>query len=332
MVQHNTAFVSLLIVLVQLVDRIPVPPAPAKRGRGRPSFYSDRLFLKALVIMIVKHLHTPYELLSVLEQPTSEMAVLRSQLSEGGRYPTRRTWERRLKALPDKLPAQIGCLGRHLVELIQPWSECGRAVAADSTLLRARGGVWHKKHREAGEVPHTSIDTQAHWTKSGWHGWVYGWKLHLVTVVAGVWIPLAAQLTPANHDDSAEAQKLIREIPPEHVRYLLGDQHYNTEELRAHCTLRGWLLVATHRGRRRVHDVGREVRRTFHKLRSVAIENFNHHFKGIFGGHAQVPTKGLVATRRFALGAIFVYQLALLYRHEHGLDLNVGLKAFLKAA
>lgn len=332
MVQHNTLLVSLLTVLVQLVDRIPVPPAPTRRGRGRPPLYSDRLFLKALVIMIVKHLHTPYELLSVLEQPTAEMQQLRALLTEGGCYPTRRTWERRLKALPDKLPAQIGCLGRHLVELIQPWEGFGRAIAADSTVLRARGGVWHQKDREAGVVPHTSIDTEAHWTKSGWHGWVYGWKLHLVTVVAGVWIPLAAQLTPANHADSTEAERLIGEVAPEHVRFLLGDQHYNTEELRAECTLRGWRLVATHRGRRRVHDVGREVRRMFHKLRSLSIENFNAHFKGIFGGHASVPTKGLVATRRFALGAIFVYQLALLYRHEHGLDLNVGLKAFLKAA
>jgi hypothetical protein len=332
MVQQNISFVSPLVVLVQLVDRIPVPPQLSKRGRGRPSFYSDRLFLKALVIMVVKHLHTPYELLTVLEQPTPEMETLRAVLTEGSRYPTRRTWERRLKALPDKLPAQIGCLGRHLVELIQPWEMCGRAIAADSTLLRARGGVWHKKHREAGQVPHTSIDTEAHWTKSGWHGWVYGWKLHLVTVVAGVWIPLAAQLTPANHDDGTEAEKLIREVPPHYVRYLLGDQHYNTQELRAQCTLRGWLLVATHRGRRRAHDVGRGVRRIFHKLRSLSIENFNQHFKGIFGGHASVPTKGLTATRRFALGAIFVYQLALLYRHEHGLDLNVGLKAFLKAA
>ncbi len=333
MVHQNTLLVSLLVVLVQLVDRIPVPPAPA-RSRGRPSFYSDRLFLKALVIMIVKHLHTPYELLCVLEQPTPEMSMLRSLLVEGGRYPTRRTWERRLRALPDKLPAQIGCLGRHLVELIQPWSQpgYGRAMAADSTILRARGGVWHKKHREAGEVPHTSIDTQAHWTKSGWHGWVYGWKLHLLTVVAGVWIPLAAELTPANHDDGDEAEKLIREVPPAYVRFVLGDQHYNTPDLRAACTLRGWLLVATHRGRRRAHDVGREVRSIFHKLRSLAIENLNEHFKGIFGGHACVPTKGMVATRRFALGAIFVYQLALLYRHEQGLELNVGLKAFLKAA
>jgi hypothetical protein len=74
------------------------------------------------------------------------------------------------------------------------------------------------------------------------------------------------------------------------------------------------------------------VRRIFPTLRSTAIENFNKHFRGIFDGHGQVPTKGLINTQRFALGAIFVYQLALLYRFEHGLDLRVGLKAFLKAA
>jgi hypothetical protein len=30
------------------------------------------------------------------------------------------------------------------------------------------------------------------------------------------------------------------------------------------------------------------------------MENFNEHFKGIFDGHWQVPTKGLIATQRFA--------------------------------
>jgi hypothetical protein len=331
---------SLLVMLVRLVDHIPTPP-PATGGRGRPCFYSDRLFLKALVIMIIKHLHTPYELLCVLEQPTAQMKELRALLTQGGRYPTRRTWERRLAALPDKLPAQIGALGCHLVALIQPWATCGRAIAADSTVLRAMGGVWHQKHREAGEVPHTSIDIQAHWTKSGWHGWVYGWKLHLLTVVASVWIPLAAELTPANADDSGEAGKLIImdkcDLPPD-IRYLLGDQHYNTPLLRAVCTLKEWWLVATHRGKRPNpnNDVGKEVRRIFHKLRSLAIENFNEHFKSIFDGHAQVHMRGLVGVRRFALGAVFVSQLALLYRHEHlglrGSDLNLGLKAFLKAA
>ena len=196
--------------------------------------YSDRLFLKALVIMIVRHLHNVHELLSVLAQPTAEMRRLREELCEQGRFPTRRTWERRLKAIPDTLPAQIGCLGRHLLDLIQPWVTCGRAIAIDSTLLRSRGGVWHQKHREQGEIPHTSIDTEAHWTKSGWHGWVYGWKLHVVSVVAAVWFPIAAVLTPANIADSEPAPHLLREVPAE-VRFVLGDRHYNTPDL--HGTL-----------------------------------------------------------------------------------------------
>jgi hypothetical protein len=145
-----------------------------------------------VVIMIVRHLHTVHELRSVLVQPTLEMQILRVLLTGDGRFPTRRPWERRVRAIPATLPAQLGCLGQALVALIRPWATCGRAAALDSTLLRARGGVWHKKDREAGLVPPTSIATEAHGTKSGWHGWVYGWKLHLVTTVAGVWIPLAA--------------------------------------------------------------------------------------------------------------------------------------------
>jgi hypothetical protein len=189
---------SLLVTLVRLVERIPVPPPPPKRSRGRPKTYPDCLFLKALVVMIVRHLHTVHEFLTVIEQDTPEMRSLRPLLMLNGRVPTRRTWERRLHALPSSLPAQIGCLGRALVRLIQPFATCGRAAAIDSTVLRSRGGLWHKKDRDAGVVPHTSIDTEAHWTKSGWHGWVYGWKLHIVTTVAAVWIPLAAELTAAN--------------------------------------------------------------------------------------------------------------------------------------
>jgi hypothetical protein len=79
-------------------------------------------------------------------------------------------------------------------------------------------------------------------------------------------------------------------------------------------------------------DDGVEVRRIFHQLSSLAMENVNKHFKAIFGLHGSVPTKGLRNAGRFTLGAIFVYKPAVLYRFEHGLDLNVGLKPFLRAA
>jgi hypothetical protein len=78
-------------------------------------------------------------------------------------------------------------------------------------VLRACGGVWHKKDRQKGEVPHTAIDTQAHCTKSGWHGCVYGWKLHMVCVVGAVWAPIAGVLTPANEADNEVAPRLIEE-------------------------------------------------------------------------------------------------------------------------
>src|SRR5947199_1080447 len=311
---------SLLVTLVKLVDCLPMPVQSTKRGRGHPIVYPDHLFLKALVIMIVRHLHTVHELLSVLAQPTEEMRTLHSLLMQQERFPARRTWERRLKAIPATLPAQIGCLGRHLISLIEPWATSGRGVAIDSTVLRARGGVWHQKHREKRGIHHTSIQPKAHWTKSGWHGWVYGWKLHLVSVVASVWFPVAALLTPANVADTDPAPDLLREVPAE-VRFILGDLHYNTPDLSRLCAQDDRLLVTTKYGPYPHTDDGVEVRRIFHKLRSIAMENFNEHFKGIFDGHGQVPTKGLIATQRFALGAIFVYQLALLYRFEHDLNL-----------
>jgi len=322
---------SLLVTLVKLVDCIPLPPPLDKRRRGRPRVYSDRLFLKALIIMLVRHLHTVHELLAVLGEPTAEMQVLRVLLTEQGRYPARRTWERRLKAMPATLPAQIGCLGRYLVTLIQPWAVYGRAVALDSTILLANGGVWHKKDRAQGLVPHTSIDTEAHWTKSGWHGWCYGWKLHLAATVAAVWIPLAAELTAANAADNESAPALLWELPAE-AHFVLGDRHYNAPNVQATCDQSGRILLTPHYGRYPHTGDGVEVRRLFHQLRSSAIENFNEQFKGIFDGHGQVPTKGLLSTRRFALGAILLYQLALLYRFQHDQPLRVGLKAFLKAA
>src|SRR5206468_9833478 len=128
----------------------------------------------------------------------------------------------------------IGCLGRYLVDVVALWATESPLAAMDSTVLRALGGVWHKKDREAGRVPHSSIDTEAHWTKSGWHGWVYGWKLHLVVSVAAVWIPLAADLRAANVADNEQALELLHELPVE-VRYVLGDQHYNDETIREVC-------------------------------------------------------------------------------------------------
>ena len=86
MVPHS----SLLLALVDLIEVIPSPPGQGRAGArgGRPPIYSDRLFVKALVIMLVRNVWTVSGLLAILEQPTWEMAALRARLTEHGRFPT----------------------------------------------------------------------------------------------------------------------------------------------------------------------------------------------------------------------------------------------------
>ena len=138
-------------------------------------------------------------------RPEAEVARLRAEV-EGGRN-------------PKDAKVQLA------KEVTARFHSATAAEAAERDFeLRARGGVWQKQHREAGAVPHTSIDTAAHWTKSGWHGGVDGWQRHLCVTVAAVWIPLAARLTPANTADSEVAPLLLAELPAE-ARCALGDRH-----------------------------------------------------------------------------------------------------------
>ena len=208
--------------------------------------------------------------------------------------------------------------GEHLVGLLDPWRDRGRAVAIDSTRLHARGGVWHKKHREAGVVPHTSIDTEAHWTKSGWHGWVYGWKLHLVVTVAGVWLPLRAALTPANVADNEQAAGLLADDCRRRCASSSATATTTTRRPATRLADRG--LDAWWRPKARSPiphtDDGVEVRRILHKDRAARHRELQRPVQGDLrrqrpGADARPGRHG-----RWVLGAVLVYQLTLLHRHH----------------
>ena len=89
----------LLVIFVKMIDRIPYPASETKRKRGRQETYTERLILKALVIMIIRRLYSAYSLLAFLEQETEVTKQLREQLTENGRFPSRRTLKIRFAAL-----------------------------------------------------------------------------------------------------------------------------------------------------------------------------------------------------------------------------------------
>jgi hypothetical protein len=281
--------------------------------------------------MSIRRLSTAYALRRFLEQADPVAQQIRLLLTEHGRLPTRRTWERRCEALPTHLPALLGGLGRSLVTWLQPWAAQGHAVAVDSTPLRANGGVWPKQHRLAGVVPPSSIATAAAWSKSGYHGWWYGWQLHVAVVVGRVGMPLATECSIASDADTLIAPKLLEPLP-RGMRDILGDTHDKTPEWREECARCNRELVATRRGPYPHRAGGVEVRRLFPKVRSLAIEPYNGVCKNLFAWRGQMPVKGLKRCQLLALGALLLYQIVLLEQHQRQQPVGIGIKALLRAA
>jgi len=80
-----------------------------------------------------------------------------SGLSES-QLPSRRTFDRRLKIISIDIKEMITTMGYLFVSaegLIKPY-----ILGIDSTLLRAKGKVWHKSSMEKGIVPRSGIDTK----------------------------------------------------------------------------------------------------------------------------------------------------------------------------
>lgn len=96
--------------------------------------------------------------------------------------------------------------------------------------------------------------------------------------------------------------------------------------------MHGRTLVATQWPPTPAADPGTPVRAVFHARRHVAAAHLNALVTDAGGLHGTVPTTGLLATQRWVLGAVCVSQVAVWSRHEQGLPLNVGRKAFLPAA
>src|SRR4051812_47706494 len=117
--------------------------------------------------------------------------------------PSRRTFDRRLKTISTDIKQRISTMGNLFVTGGMVLVDDNHSIAAvDSTLMKAKGSVWHKSSMKKGVVPCPDIDTDARWGYSHTKGWIFGYKLHLTCTTDKIIVPLTADVTTANIPDN----------------------------------------------------------------------------------------------------------------------------------
>jgi hypothetical protein len=308
---------------------------PARTGPGRPHAYQPWQ-LAVLIVVAVAHRRksktSQYRFLAAHAGPLLAalgLARLPSRATYMGRYAE-------VHALYDLAIERQGrlALSRHVCS--------ARVVAADKSLLAARGPPWHRGQRRAGRRPR-GLDDQAAWGYGPHDGWVWGYSYEVVVCATknGLVFPLLASADTASRNEHRSfAQKVPR--LPRSTRDVLADGGYDGNDLgdaveydrrgrrtrrRFLCPMQGRggrpaLGRVAHRGRRERRRRRRAARARFYDgvrgrrlyaLRGRSVEPFHQWFKQLFELEHHAWHRGLGDNRTMLLAAVFCYQL--LVRH-----------------
>ena len=104
-------------------------------------------------------------------------------------------------------------------------------ISVDSTLLKAKGHLWHKSSMITRVVPHSGIDVDARWGFSHSKHWIFGYKLHIITSSTGSLIgPLSADFTQADIQDNQMYPAAITSSSlPQGIRYVICMHHLDLD-------------------------------------------------------------------------------------------------------
>jgi hypothetical protein len=228
-----------------------------------------------------------------------------------------------------------------------------RSVAADKSLLWARGTPWHGKRRCQGKVPTNlhGVDRQAEWGYSPYHKWVYGYSYEVLTTAdAGtVHLPLSASADVASASEHSTFPPKTQHLPKD-TRYALADSGYDSNAIgdaverddRERPTGRRFVCPPNTRNRARRPSKSSAARLTpaeraaqqrrwsridfynsprgqrIYTQRGQSVEPLHERLKALFDLNPRVWHRGLANNRTLLLSVIFCYQMLLRFNHRCG--------------
>lgn len=187
---------------------------------GKPYTYQNQSMIVFFMWMQFKKIYKFKTQWRWLKQHPNSLSVLGWET-----VPHRTTISRRYKALYEVIQALSAFLGQDSEPLGTDMST--KHLNEDQSLFKAEGAVWHQTDRQAGRIPEKlrHLDTDATWKKSAYHGWVYGYGIHLTTTQAG--FPVLMEVETASFSEkkaiARKEETILKQIKPD---TLCGDDAY----------------------------------------------------------------------------------------------------------
>jgi hypothetical protein len=130
--------------------------------------------------------------------------------------PHRPPLSRRYRAFYDVVQDFIAFVGQYAEDVDPRFTSAD--LYTDKSLFKAHGPVWHHSDRQAGRIPEKlrHLDTDASWSPSGYHGWVYGYGLHLVDNRVGfpTLVPVETATVSEKVVVDQQAEQIIQDLAP----------------------------------------------------------------------------------------------------------------------
>jgi len=297
-----------LLRIVEQVKEYYVEPPP-QRLRGRPRTFSGRAFLLLAVVAVVLRTFKPQELHTLLAKDDG----LRETLGFC-RVPHRRTLERRLSATLPEAEAQVQTLGRQILADVEPEPDQPQASAIDGRMFQAQGPRWHTRDREQNRVPSglRNVDTESAWSKSGYRGWVQGYRLVLQGLVFPTPVPLFARWCPNSVGEGTVLEEALAADQLPGTELLLGDATFGGAALVAtYAQHGGWLLTPQQLPRSPA-----SWKRALYAYRRETIELLFQRIMQTCDLKA-CPAKGLARSGTFVIACVWLYQVLFLDNYRH---------------
>jgi len=219
---------------------------------------------------------------------------------------------RRLKSLREVAEEQVSLFGKTILAEVSP-VETQSVSATDGRMYQALGPKWHKKHRLENVIPTglRNVDTESKWSKSGYRGWVQGYRLVLQTLVFPEPVPLFAVWRENQLNEAKIAFAELGKGRLQVTDVMLGDTSFGKEDFRpAYQKAGGYVLTPL-----QLPKKNRSWKNDLYDYRKETIELLFQRIIQAFDIKS-CPVKGEAKNGALVLAAVWIYQICWLNNYR----------------